>query len=88
MKVAFIDIDILNEQIIAENGQPINQMPVFTFAAITAGYGIDSDINGTKCITLEKCCPLTPRTITVTNGVTIRVISNVEFIGGRPPVVR
>jgi hypothetical protein len=95
MKVAFIDVDILNEQIIEDNGQiienngqQVQSLPLYIWAATQDGWGIDSDIDGVKSLTLDRCCTGTPYTIKVTDGVTQRVIKNVEFIGGRPPVVR
>lgn len=82
MKVAFLGIDIINDVITEDNGNQINSIPVYQYAATTAGWGIDEDVNGTKCPTFDKPTA-TMYTITINGNV---VIPTCELVGGRPPV--
>ena len=90
MKVAFIGIDLNNDLIAGYNGNIIST-PVTVMQFITSTksplYGLERDMDGNMCIVVDKP-EYEQYTLDVDNGSTVNRISNVEFIGSRPPVVR
>lgn len=92
MKVAFIGnvngaISISNDQIVSVNGTPVNNVTPAAYAATTPGFGIEEDMCGTKCLTMEFTPGGTFYIDVVRNGV-VDTYHPVEFVGGRPPVIR
>ncbi len=92
MKVAFIGnnnvaIDINNDQIVSDNGMPVANIAPSVYAATVQGWGIDEDMCGHKCLTFDLP-QAAPYYIDVVVNATIERYYVVEFIGGRPPVIR
>jgi hypothetical protein len=65
----------------------VNSVPLSQYAAQQPGFGIDEDMCGHKCITLEHT-PGNPYYLDVNRNGVIVTYYPVEFIGGRPPVIR
>jgi hypothetical protein len=92
MKVAFIGnntvaIDINNDTMVSDNGMPVAATTVAQFACTTQAWGIEEDMNGHKCLTLDKGGAIPYYIDVLVNGIPHRY-ENVELIGGRPPVIR
>lgn len=87
-RVAFVGEFTLSAQVVADNGTPIVPVSVLDFAGNTPGFGIAEDMDGVKRLTLEHKVPGSPYAVTVVINNVPTVIGNVEFVGGRPPVIR
>lgn len=92
MKVAFIGnnnvaIDINTDLIISDNGNPVGSITPAVYAATVQSWGIDEDMHGHKCLTFDMPVGI-PYYIDVDRNTIIERYYPVEFIGGRPPVIR
>lgn len=87
MKVAFVGNYTLSDLITSDNGNSITPTSVLNFAGSNAGFGIEEDMDGVKWLTYDKVAG-SPYNVTVVIQNVPTVINNVEFVGGRPPVIR
>lgn len=86
LTVCFEGIDLINDQITAEDGVPITPISAIGFVISNLPYGLDKNHNGELQITFHKC-EKGIKSLQINGNTTI---VGTEFVGGRPqrPIAR